>query len=73
MGEWRYSSMIFDLGTREMSMVSFTTRRKVLGTHWIGGWVGPTAGQDALQKRRILTLLFNFTLEYATRKVRGTR
>jgi hypothetical protein len=24
-----------------------------LGTHWIGGWVGPTAVQDAVMKRKI--------------------
>jgi hypothetical protein len=23
------------------------------GTHWIGGWVGPTAGLDAVEKRKI--------------------
>jgi hypothetical protein len=22
------------------------------GTHWIGGWVGPTAGLDAMEKRK---------------------
>jgi hypothetical protein len=26
------------------------------GTHWIGGWVGPRAGLDAVEKRRILPL-----------------
>jgi hypothetical protein len=26
------------------------------GTHWIGGWVGPRAGLDAAEKRKILTL-----------------
>jgi hypothetical protein len=23
------------------------------GTHWIGGWVGPRAGLDAMEKRKI--------------------
>jgi hypothetical protein len=23
-------------------------------THWIGGWVGPRAGLDAVEKRKIL-------------------
>jgi hypothetical protein len=26
------------------------------GTHWIGGWVGPRAGMDDLEKRKFLTL-----------------
>jgi hypothetical protein len=26
------------------------------GTHWIGGWVGPRAGLDDVQKRKFLTL-----------------
>jgi hypothetical protein len=26
------------------------------GTHWIGGWVGPRAGLDDLEKRKFLTL-----------------
>jgi hypothetical protein len=24
------------------------------GTHWIGGWVGPRVGLDAVEKRKIL-------------------
>jgi hypothetical protein len=28
-------------------------RDKSPGTHWIGGWVGPRAGRDALVKRLI--------------------
>jgi hypothetical protein len=26
-----------------------------LGTHWIGGWVGPRAGLDTVVKRKILS------------------
>jgi hypothetical protein len=26
------------------------------GTHWIGGWVDPRAGLDAMEKRKILPL-----------------
>jgi hypothetical protein len=26
------------------------------GTHWIGGWVGPRAGLDDVEKRKFLTL-----------------
>jgi hypothetical protein len=28
-----------------------------LNTHWIGGWVGPRAGVDDMEKRKFLTLL----------------
>jgi hypothetical protein len=30
----------------------FTPRERALGTHWIGGWVGPRAGLDAVVKRK---------------------
>jgi hypothetical protein len=26
------------------------------GAHWIGGWVGPRTGLDAVEKRKFLTL-----------------
>jgi hypothetical protein len=31
----------------------FTPRERDPGTHWIGGWVGPTAVLDAVVKRKI--------------------
>jgi len=31
----------------------FTPRERVRGTHWIGDWVGPTTGLDAVVKRKI--------------------
>jgi hypothetical protein len=31
----------------------FTPREKALGTHWIGGWVGPRAVLDAVVRRKI--------------------
>jgi hypothetical protein len=31
----------------------FTPRERALGTHWIGGWVGPRAVLDAVVKRKI--------------------
>jgi hypothetical protein len=34
-------------------VVSFTPRERTLGTHWIGGWVGTTAGLDTVVKRKI--------------------
>jgi hypothetical protein len=35
---------------------SFTPGERAPGTHWIGGWVGPRAGLDDLEKRQFLTL-----------------
>jgi hypothetical protein len=34
----------------------FTPRERASSTHWIGGWVGPRAGLDAVVKRKILSL-----------------
>jgi hypothetical protein len=31
----------------------FTPMGRAPGTHWIGGWVGPRAGLDAVVKRKI--------------------
>jgi hypothetical protein len=31
----------------------FTARERAPGTHWIGGWVGPRAGLNAVVKRKI--------------------
>jgi hypothetical protein len=31
----------------------FTPRERAAGTHWIGGWVGPRAGLDAVVERKI--------------------
>jgi hypothetical protein len=31
-------------------------RERAYGTHWIGGWVGPRAGLDDVEKRKFLTL-----------------
>jgi hypothetical protein len=33
----------------------FTPRERVLGTHWIGGWVGPRPVRDMVVKRKILS------------------
>jgi hypothetical protein len=58
MGEWWYSSTILDLGTRWRWVVSFTPqplypKEKAPSTHWKGGWVGPRAGLDAVEKTEI--------------------
>jgi hypothetical protein len=34
----------------------FTFGERTLGTHWMGGWVGPRAGLDDVEKRKFLTL-----------------
>jgi hypothetical protein len=52
-GEWRYSS-IPDLGR-------FTPGERAPGTHWIGGWVGPRAGLDAMEKREAVAPARNRT------------
>jgi hypothetical protein len=46
---------ILDLGTRYSWVVGFTPRGRAPGTHWIGGWVCPRAGMDAVMKREIPT------------------
>jgi hypothetical protein len=48
---WR--SGFFDLGTRRGEWSAsrpgrFTPRERAPVTHWIGGWVGPRAGLDAV-------------------------
>jgi len=47
MGEWTYSST--HLGSQPGH---FTPKEEALGTHWIGGWVGPRSSLDALVKRK---------------------
>jgi hypothetical protein len=32
----------------------FTPGETAIGTHWIGGWVGPRTGLDAVEKRKAL-------------------
>jgi hypothetical protein len=34
----------------------FTPGERAPSTHWIGGWVGPRAGMDDLEKSKFLTL-----------------
>jgi hypothetical protein len=59
LGKWRYSSthsLTSALDGDEWSASrrgSFTPRERALGTHWIGGWVGPRAVLDAVVKREI--------------------
>jgi hypothetical protein len=61
MGEWRYSSTIFDFRTGGEWSASrpgrFTTEKRAPGTHSIGGCVGPRSGLEAVKKRKIMPLL----------------
>jgi hypothetical protein len=44
-------------GERPASRPSrFTPGERAPGTHWIGGWVDPSAGLDNVEKRKFLTL-----------------
>jgi hypothetical protein len=57
--EWRYISThsltpALDGGEWSASRPGrFTPRERVLGTRWIGGWVGPRAFLDTVVKRKI--------------------
>jgi hypothetical protein len=33
----------------------FAPEERTPGTYWVGGWVGPRAGLDDLEKRKFLT------------------
>jgi hypothetical protein len=55
------SSTISDLGASCRLVVNLThassyTDGKLRGTHVIGDWEGPSAGLDAVKKRKILPL-----------------
>jgi hypothetical protein len=60
-GEWRRSSTHFyplHWVKKNGSLHAWTLyppppRERAPGTHWIGGWVGPIAGLDAGEKRKI--------------------
>jgi hypothetical protein len=57
--EWRYSSihsLTSALGGGDWSASHpgrFTLSERAPGTHWIGGWVGPRVGLDAVVKRKL--------------------
>jgi hypothetical protein len=60
-GEWRYSSTILDLGIRRRWSASrpirFIPGERAPGTHWIGGWVDPKAGLNAVDVTELWPLL----------------
>jgi hypothetical protein len=50
--------VLFDLGTRWRWVAASrpgrsTPRERAPGTHWIGSWVCPRAGRDAVSKRKV--------------------
>jgi hypothetical protein len=62
MGEWRYSSTIFDLGIMWNSAVSFTPqwlypRERGPCTNWLGGWVGPRTVLENVERRKVFPVL----------------
>jgi hypothetical protein len=68
----RHEGVLFDLGTRWRCVVSFTPRPlysqgTAPGTHWIGGWVSPRAGLDAVVKEKFPVLAEIRTSDHPTR------
>jgi hypothetical protein len=61
----RYNPTILDLGTRWRWSASrpgrFTSGESAHSTNWIGGWVGPRAGLDNVEKRKLLAPAGNRT------------
>jgi hypothetical protein len=58
-GAWRYTSAILKLRTRWRSSswpCRFNPRERAPDTHCTGDWVDPTAGLEAMKRRKILTL-----------------
>jgi hypothetical protein len=56
-----------DWGERSASRLGrFTPRESVAGTHWLGGWVGPRAGLDAVVKSKIPSLTNRWQEKYQT-------
>jgi hypothetical protein len=54
--------LALDGGQLSVSLTGrFTSGETAPVTHWIGGWVGPTAGLDAMEKEKYLTPAGNRT------------
>jgi hypothetical protein len=71
-GSGGIAPLILDLGTRWKWVVSFTPgrfapRERAPGTHWIGGWVGPRAGLDAVVKRKFQAPAGTWTPDHSAR------
>jgi len=57
MGEWRYSTMYFNLTLYGGEWLAScpgccTPGERALVTHWIGGWVGPRTSLNTIVKRK---------------------
>jgi hypothetical protein len=53
-GEWMYRSM-YSLPRQyleENGQLHFSAAERAIGTHWIGGWVGPRTDLDDVEKRK---------------------
>jgi hypothetical protein len=62
MGEWMYRFTFLTLalvgGEWSASLQGrFTPKERAPNTHWIGGWVGPSAGLDDVEKKIFLIIL----------------
>jgi hypothetical protein len=58
-----YSSIILDGGERSASRSgSSMLGERAPDTHWIEGWVGPRAGPDPVEKRKMSAHTRNQTL-----------
>jgi hypothetical protein len=68
--EWRYSSTHIFLPSALNGEWSasrpgrFTPEKRAPGTHRIGGWMGPRADLDDVEKRKSCPYLLKFILEY---------
>jgi hypothetical protein len=38
---------------------ALTPGERALDTHWLGGWMGPRAGLDDVERRKFLTLQYS--------------
>jgi hypothetical protein len=75
MGEWMYRSTFSS--TQHYMQVSgqlhapaaLPPGKRVPGTHWIGGWVGPRTAQDDAEKRKVKTVIrmIHFKLKFNVR------
>jgi hypothetical protein len=54
-GSGDIAPLILDLGTRGRWVVSLMSPGRAPGTNWLGGWVGPRAGLNAVVKKKILS------------------
>jgi hypothetical protein len=57
MAEWRHSSTVLNVSSRWRWVVSFIPlplyRHRAIGTHWVGGLMGPEVSLDDVEKRKI--------------------